>query len=105
MELAVFELYNITNTPEWERISADSDSGKITRDEFIQAIMRSEFNTAQRTRAFYLNFFLPWLRAKHLEPTCPDQWHCEDFRNPETLRWKQAVGRRQHLSLILRKHL
>ena len=43
------------------------------------------------TRAFYLNFFLPWLRSKNLDPTRPDRWRCEDFRNPDTLHWAEAM--------------
>ena len=79
----VFELYNITNTPEWERISADSDSGEVHARRIYPGDDAKRVQYGSTTRAFYLNFFLPWLRSKHLDPTCPDRWHCEDYRNPE----------------------
>ena len=89
---AVYELYNVTSSPDWVRFESESDSGKLTRDEYIQAMMRSEWNASERSRAFYVKFFLPWLRSKDLNTTDPKHWFCGDFTDRDNLRSNYAFA-------------
>jgi tetratricopeptide (TPR) repeat protein len=96
---AVFELYNVTSSAEWQRLTSEANAGKLPRDEFIQAMMRSEYNAGQRTRAFYVKFFLPWLRSKTLKDTNPDGWLCNEFEDPDRIRSNYAFrGKSLYLS-------
>ena len=82
----MFELYNLTATAERTKLDASADAGKLSKEEYIQAMIRAEHNVSECARAFYVNFFLPWLRSKDLNTTNPRHWYCDSFEDPENLR-------------------
>ncbi|HEY3395405.1 MAG TPA: tetratricopeptide repeat protein, partial [Lacipirellulaceae bacterium] len=63
-QVAVFELHNITSSPIWRDIYQQVLDGKLNRDDYIVAVLESEEFATQRTRAFYLKVYLPWIREK-----------------------------------------
>ena len=91
---AVFELHNVTSSPDWDRIDG-AIQGELMRDEYIVAMLESEELAAPMSpRAFYLKVFLPWLRSKNLTPPDPREWCCRDF-SPEPILGLQARDWRQ----------
>jgi tetratricopeptide (TPR) repeat protein len=76
---AVFELHNVTSSPIWSDISQQVLDGKLNRDDYIVAVLESEELATQRTRAFYLKFYLPWIREKGMVDTSPARWRCGSF--------------------------
>jgi tetratricopeptide (TPR) repeat protein len=67
---AVFELYNITNVEEFERLLADAKAGKVPRNWFATRAAEIEDRAGEMTRSFYIHVFLPWAR-KHGHATDP----------------------------------
>ncbi len=76
---AVFELHNITSSSIWSDIDQQVLNGKLKRDDYAVAMLESEELATQRTRAFYLKFYLPWIREKGKIDTSPRDWYCEFF--------------------------
>jgi tetratricopeptide (TPR) repeat protein len=73
---AVYELYNVTYSREFVRLNDEADEGKVSKEAFVGGILKYELLAAQRTRAFYLQVFLPWAEQKKL-PTDPALWFCD----------------------------
>jgi hypothetical protein len=78
----VFELHNITYVTEFARIHEDALAGKLTRDEYVAAMFRSEWKAMQRTRAFYCRVYLLWAREKNLRSE-PAVWYTQMWGAPD----------------------
>ena len=81
---AVYELHNVTYAWEFIRLHDEADEGKLSKEEFVAGILKFELLAAQRTRAFYVQQFLP-LAAKKKLPTDPTLWFCEWWDTPESV--------------------
>ena len=79
MERGRFSLHNVTSSPIWSEITHQVLDGKLKRDDYIVAVLESEELATQRTRAFYLKFYLPWIREKGMVDTSPNRWRCGSF--------------------------
>ena len=71
---AVFELYNIANAQDFQRLIQAAAAGQLTKETFVAKIVECESRAAEKTRAFYIHVFLPWAREQHL-PTDPQSWY------------------------------
>ena len=76
---AVFELYNAMSFREFARIEEQAQSGQLTRDQYVLALLNAEELAAQRSRAFYIKFLVPWLKSQHLPLGSPYYWGCTKF--------------------------
>ena len=79
---AVYELHNVDYARKFVRLHELAEAGKLTKDEFVGGILKYELLAAQRTRAFYVQQYLPWAAKKKL-PTDPTLWFCEWWDSPE----------------------
>jgi len=70
---AVFEFHNITYARKFLQLHQEAAAGKLTKAQFVSGIWKYEYLAAQRTRAFYVQVFLPWAEKKKL-PTDPGLW-------------------------------
>ena len=80
---AVYELHNVASAREFVRLNDDAEQGKVSKEAFVAGILKYELLAAQRTRAFYLQVFLPWAEKQKL-PTDPSLWFCDWWDSPET---------------------
>ena len=78
---AVFELYNVTNGSDVERIKAEAASNKLTKEMYAAAILGCESHTAEKTRAFYNHVYLPWAKEQHVA-TEPKRWYVSARSDP-----------------------
>ena len=69
---AVFELYNVASAKDFQQCSAEARAGRLSRREYVVGNLRIESRAAERTRAFYINVFLPWAKEHRLSsnPRC-----------------------------------
>lgn len=81
---AVYELHNVTSAREFVRLNDAANEGNVSKEEFVGDILKYELLAAQRTRAFYVQVFLPWAAAKKL-PTHPSLWFCDWWDTPESV--------------------
>jgi tetratricopeptide (TPR) repeat protein len=72
-EAAIFELHNVTYSKKYLQFHQDAAAGKLTKKEFVGGIWKTEYLAVQRTRAFYVQVYLPWAEKKKL-PTDPRLW-------------------------------
>ena len=72
---AVFELYNIAHTKEFERVYLAARLGKIDRKIFVRKMFVIEFKSVQLTRKWYVEVFLPHATKYNLT-TDPNYWFC-----------------------------
>ena len=70
---AVFELYNVANARDFNRISSDAAEGRLDKQTFVAKYIGCESRAAEKTRVFYIRIFLPWA-AEHRVPTEPERW-------------------------------
>ena len=70
---AVFELHNVTYARQFLRLHEEAGEGKLAKEQFVADIWKYEYLAAQRTRAFYVQVFLPWAEKQKL-PTDPGLW-------------------------------
>ncbi|MGA2062657.1 MAG: tetratricopeptide repeat protein [Thermoguttaceae bacterium] len=70
---AVFELHNINNAKEFVRLRKEAEEGKVSKEDYVAGIVKYEMLAAQRTRAYYVQVFLPFAEKKKL-PTEPGLW-------------------------------
>ena len=70
---AAFELHNINYARQFLRLHEEAAEGKLTKEQFVADIWKYEYLAAQRTRAFYVQVFLPWAEKQKL-PTDPGLW-------------------------------
>jgi len=81
---AVYELHNVANARQFVRLHEEAEEGKLSKEAFVAGILKFELLAAQRTRAFYVQQFLPWTAKKRL-PTDPTLWFCEWWDAPESV--------------------
>ncbi len=79
---AVFELHNINNAKEFVRLRKEAEQGRISKENYVAAILKPEMRAAQQTRAFYAQVFLPFAARKKL-PTEPGLWFTLWWVRPE----------------------
>ena len=70
---AIFELHNINYARQFLKLHQQAARGEVTKEEFVAGIWRYEYQAAQKTRAFYVQVFLPLAAAKKLK-TDPGLW-------------------------------
>ena len=73
---ACFELHNIQGTPDSEQADRLAGRSELTRDGYIRQHAYKEYQALLRTRAFYVDFYFPWARAKKIE-TDPEEWRLD----------------------------
>ena len=79
----VFELHNsVMHGGEAESFAARTRSGAISREQFVRGIARAEFNAIRGTRLFYVDVYLPWVRARDRSSSLT-VWHSFDVLTPE----------------------
>lgn len=76
---AVFELYNAMSFREFSTIEEQAQSGQLTRDQYVLALLNAEELAAQRRRAFYIKFLVPWFKSQKLPLGSPYYWGCTLF--------------------------
>ncbi len=81
---AVYELHNVNYAREFVRLNDEADRGRVSKEAFVAGILKYELKAAQRTRAFYMNVFLPWATKKKLA-TDPSLWFCDWWDTPESV--------------------
>jgi tetratricopeptide (TPR) repeat protein len=81
---AVYELHNVNYAREFVRLNDEADRGRVSKEAFVAGILKYELRAAQRTRAFYMNVFLPWAAKKKL-PTDPALWFCDWWDTQESV--------------------
>lgn len=81
---AIYELHNVDYAREFVRLNDEANRGKISKEPFVADILKYELKAAQRTRAFYLQVYLPWAEKKKL-PTDPSLWFCDWWDTPDTV--------------------
>jgi hypothetical protein len=70
----VYELLNISHEDEFQAVCALARAGKLTEDQFVEAMARVEFRTCQETDAFHRLVWLPYADKNHL-PLYRGNWH------------------------------
>ena len=53
-----------------------AERNELTREGFIRQCAFHEYRAILRTRAFYVDVYFPWARAKKIE-TSPEQWRVD----------------------------
>lgn len=81
---AIYELHNVSFATEFVRLHNEADEGKLSKEAFIAGIVRYELIAAQRTRAFYLQEYLPWAERQK-QPTEPTLWFCNWWDNSKDI--------------------
>jgi tetratricopeptide (TPR) repeat protein len=79
---AVFELHNINNAKQFVRLHEEAAQGKVSRHDFVAAMLKYEVLAAQQTRAFYVQKFLPFAARQKL-PTDPALWFSNWWDQPD----------------------
>lgn len=75
----VFQLQLIASSQAVSTLADRVLRGEVTCDEHNVKIMEAEEVAAQRTRAFYLKVYLPWLGDRPRCSTDPRNWRCDQF--------------------------
>ncbi len=80
---AVYELHNVASGPRVRPANDEAEQGKVSKEAFVAGILKYELLAAQRTRAFYVQVFLPWAEKQKLS-TDPSLWFCDWWDLPQT---------------------
>ena len=78
---AVFELYNVTGTDQFQSVEREAAAGRLTREQFATKMTEIESSAAEKTRSFYIHVFLPWAKENHFA-TDPYQWYLATRQTP-----------------------
>ena len=78
---AVFELYNVANGLDVQKLVGEAAAGQLTKEAFVTKIVECESRAAEKTRAFYIHVFLPWAKVQHVQ-TDPKSWFVAMRSNP-----------------------
>jgi tetratricopeptide (TPR) repeat protein len=70
---AVFELYNIANADDFDRLNREAAEGRIVKEDYIVRLADCEARAAEKARAFYIHVYLPWAMAENV-PTDARLW-------------------------------
>ena len=71
---AVYELYNISAADDFRRLDAEAVAGRVKKEAYVARTVEIESRAIDKTRAFYINVFLPWAK-EHRVPTDPWVWY------------------------------
>ena len=71
--LLVYELLNLSNAREVNRMHLDVYRGKLSRVDYVTEMFRLECRAVQLTQQFYAECYLPWALKAQL-PSNPDFW-------------------------------
>jgi tetratricopeptide (TPR) repeat protein len=80
--VAVFELYNIANAKEVDRLYLQGSSGEISKEQFAGKRTEIESRAAEKARSFYIHVFIPWAK-QHRIPSDPQSWFLGTRCDPE----------------------
>ena len=69
---AVFELYNIASTPDFQRLNREAAAGQLTKETFVVKIIECESRAAEKTRRF-LYSRVPALGQRSIPADRPEQ--------------------------------
>ena len=76
---AAFELHNLQAQPQFAEVDQRCHLGKLSRDEYVIGIFEIEDFAVRRTRAFYIQFFLPWMQSIGNHVAFAEDWYCDSF--------------------------
>ncbi len=71
---AVYELYNTAIADAVLKLQGRVAAGGLTKMDYVAKMVELESHTIDKTRAFYVNVYLPWAK-EHREPTDPRAWY------------------------------
>ena len=91
--IAVFELHNRASSREFDRINEEARQGRISCEEYATAMLTTEELSAQRTRAFFLKLFLPWMKSNGLRDPLYADWFCNSFFADDDIETRLAEWR------------
>lgn len=63
----IFELINICNGPAFQEIERAAIKWQITKEEYVRRFTKLEFETAHKTRQFYLEVWQPMMQSQQLQ--------------------------------------
>lgn len=69
-----FELFNLQNDGVMSRFVEQAAKAELSKCEFIEAITRSEYGVAKRTKDFFESTFAPWAKT-HNYPSRAARWY------------------------------
>jgi len=78
---AVFELYNVASTDQFQSLMQEAAAGRLAREQFATKIAEVESRAAEKTRSFYIHVFLPWAKENHIA-TDPCLWYLARRQTP-----------------------
>jgi tetratricopeptide (TPR) repeat protein/protein involved in polysaccharide export with SLBB domain len=81
---AVFELYNIANSDDFQRLDRRALRGEVSRVQYVTETIRIESRAAEKTRSFYIHVFLPWAK-QHKIATNPISWYLAAKSDPSEI--------------------
>ncbi len=70
---AVFELYNIANTANVNKIDQKVLAGRLLKKDYIEECAKLEYKAIKKTKRFYKAIWKPWAKKKGF-PTNPHTW-------------------------------
>ncbi len=71
---AVFELNNIANYLQFQRLIQSAYKKKINKKNFIVKMAKIEFMAVKKTQKFYKDIWRPWIVSKNFR-ACPGEWY------------------------------
>lgn len=82
---AVFELFNISHSPEFRRLFEQAWTGTIDRFAFVENVAYEEYLASQTMQSFYLDAWCPYGELRgidpHWEPWYPPVCSWTDYKN------------------------
>ncbi|WMX12065.1 hypothetical protein [Aureispira sp. CCB-E] len=97
----VYELHNIKNGPEFQKIERDAKYFACSRKDYIMRYARLEYKAAQETAIFYRTIWLPYCQSKGIKPQ-PQLWFyylpdtfekwAKGFNDPSSYPWHPYSG-------------
>jgi tetratricopeptide (TPR) repeat protein/protein involved in polysaccharide export with SLBB domain len=90
---AVFELYNIANIEDWERLHLQALSCCLSKEQYVVKAIDIESRAAEKTRSFYIHVFVPWAKQYHIT-TDPSLWFLGARSDPSETLILHAVDKR-----------
>lgn len=76
---AVFEFYNVQNTPSFQRVREEACAGKLDKAEYVRRVTLVEFDTSKLTALFYRRVWSPNMIQRKMKSR---EW--DDLRMPKT---------------------
>ena len=92
----VFECYNLRNGPKFYALHKSAMAGELTKEKYIDANVRLEYEAVLRLKNFYRNYFVPFAAGQQLtthryewkenEPDTYEEWIAL-YKNPKGYPW------------------